>query len=304
MSNTLLSLVILLIASNVLASDKNIDGCFSHFKGQDFSKSIEFGKKAIKSSPKKFDSHFCLGISYKEISEYKSALAELKHAEKLATKQDEVAGVSSFIGGIYITLRNYDEGLKYSNKALAIRRDLEDSTGISQELNNIATIYTQTGQTEKALEYYQQSLDVEPNKSKKANTYGNIGVLYLVSRRAAEAEPYFIKALDIAENNGDYQGQATFLTRLGQAEYKQGKLDIAKEHLIKGRDMSRSVKAPEFEGMAIHFLGNVYFKLGDIETSIEHLNQAIAIFNKIGNSDSVKYVQQDIDFIKKQAAAK
>lgn len=282
-------------------NDPNINGCFSFFKAQDFLKAIEFGKKAINSSPNNHKSHLCLGISYSRTDKYTLALEELKKAEKLATEKDSLAGIFSWQGGIYISLKNNEEAFKYHNQALALRRELEDSSGISTELNNLATLYSNTGQKEKALEYYQQSLDVEPDKSMKAGTYSNIGAVYLFSNRSPEAEPYFKKALDIAEKNGDYHGQATYNTRLGQSEYFQYKFTIAKEHLLKGRDMAHKVTSPVMEAIAIHYLGNVTYQLGgEVDTCMEYFNQSISIFKRIGLDFQAEVVQQDIDSVKEK----
>lgn len=296
----LVCVVIVLVAGAVPAfakeKDKNIEACFSNFKGQDYPKAIEFGKKAVKSSPKDNDGYFCLGISYCQIGEYKLSLDALKKAETLETSQSGIASIASWVGSIYYKTNNNDEAFRQFNRSLAIRRDLNDARGIAQELNNIANIYQNSGQRDKALEYYQESLSIDPDELGKATALSNIANIYLIDNNTVAAEEYFTKALKLAEKNGDYGSQATYTIRLGSTKFIQGDVVNAKVMMEKGLKMAREIKSPFDEALALDYLGRNYYKSGNIEAACDYMRQAISKYDQIGSKNNAKTAQRELEF--------
>jgi len=291
-------------AAQEKVNDKNIEACFNHYKGQDFLKAIEYGKKAVNSSPKDSDSFFCLGISYCSIGEYKLSLAQFKKAETLVTTQNGIASIASWLGSIYYKTSNNDDAFRYFNRALAIRRDLKDAQGISQELNNIANILQNTGQRDKALEYYQESLKIDPDEQSMDTALSNIANIYLIDNNTVAAEEYFTKALKIAEKYGDFGSQATYTIRLGSTKFIQGDVATAKSMLEKGLIMAREIKSPFDEALALDYLGRNYYKSENIEAACDYLRQAILIYDRIGSKSNSIMVQRELAFYSKKLPQK
>ena len=99
------------------------------------------------------ESYYNMDDSVKSVDYYEKSLA-------LSFK----SGNKKFIGnafnslGIAYSKFSVKKSLDCYNKALSIKRELKDTSGISAELNNIGTIYDEKlGEYEKALEYYMQS---------------------------------------------------------------------------------------------------------------------------------------------------
>jgi tetratricopeptide (TPR) repeat protein len=59
------------------------------------------------------------------------------------------------------TKGQYDKALEYYQASLEIERSLGNKEGIASSLNNIGSIYKSWGQYDKALEYQQASLEIE-----------------------------------------------------------------------------------------------------------------------------------------------
>ena len=177
MKKILISVIAILFTSNAFATDKTLDACFSYWKGQDYQKAIVSGKKAVKSSPKTFDSHFCLGVSYTKIGEFKLAIGELNNAATLATNKKDLAAAASYLGITYQDMGESEKAVIQYNRQLVINRELNDPRGIASALSNLAGTYQDKLQYDKALQYYQESLDINPNELGKSTAYSNIASL-------------------------------------------------------------------------------------------------------------------------------
>ncbi|MBK6983619.1 MAG: tetratricopeptide repeat protein [Bacteroidetes bacterium] len=62
------------------------------------------------------------------------------------------------IGSIYSRSGNIDKALEFYEKALKISREIEDDKAVSYCLNNIAYIYDSQGFVAKAIDYYYKAL--------------------------------------------------------------------------------------------------------------------------------------------------
>lgn len=275
--------------------DINIESCYSHRNGQDYEKAIISGEKAIKSSPNDFNSHFCLGSTYQKMGELKLALVELKKSESLAKTKNELAANASFLGTINQYMGNADEAIKQYNRALTLQRELNNLNGIAGELNNLATIYSSMNQTDKALEYYRDSLNTEPDQLKKSTCYANIAMVLAEQGKFEEAAAAIGNAINISEKAGDFHGQAENTVNLGYIQFREGNYTKAKPTLQEGLKKIQEVGDVRFEAKTLQLLGWVCKKLGDKPLSKDYLQKALVIYTRIGAKESVKQVQSSID---------
>jgi tetratricopeptide (TPR) repeat protein len=72
-----------------------------------------------------------------------------------------------------------DDALLYYSRSLSLARDLGDKSMQASVLNNIAVIYDDKGELDKALGYYEESLRLKTDEKEKATTYNNIAVIYV-----------------------------------------------------------------------------------------------------------------------------
>jgi tetratricopeptide (TPR) repeat protein len=71
-----------------------------------------------------------------------------------------------------------DDALLYYSRSLSLARDLGNRVVEAAVLNNIAGIYYRTGELDKALDYYEESLKLQTDEKEKATTYNNIAIIY------------------------------------------------------------------------------------------------------------------------------
>lgn len=290
-----ISVISIFLASSAFASDKNIDACFSYLKGQDYQKAIASGKKAVKSSSKTFDSHFCLGVSYTKSGEFKLALTELNNAVSVATNKKDLAAAASYLGITYNDMGETEKAVIEYNRQLVINRELNDPRGIASALSNIAGTYQDKLQHDKALQYYQESLEINPSELGKATTYNNIASLLREQQKYDEAEKYQLESIKLAERAGDYHAQATYLIGLGNIQYCKDDYKAAEATLLDGLKKIRTVGDLYWEGQAELVLGRLYKVQGMKTPATEHYKMAMAIFTKSGSKSYLNAAQQELN---------
>ncbi|MFC1857244.1 AAA family ATPase [Thermodesulfobacteriota bacterium] len=100
---------------------------------------------------------------------------------------------------------------------------------------------------------------------------GNIDLEY----RASE------ETLRIADESGDIYSKARAYTAHGCSYYDKGYLKEAKEHLMKGTDLSEKINLAFWAAYAHFFWGMTHFDMKEYKTSQEHFERAISLIGQI-----------------------
>ena len=83
------------------------------------------------------------------------------------------------IGVIYSNKGDYDKALDYYEKSLAIREEMDDKSGIRLSLHNIGLVYYYKGDYVQALKYSENSLAIKKEIGVKGNKLETITSLYI-----------------------------------------------------------------------------------------------------------------------------
>ena len=165
-----------------------IEECWTFNNNKDYKRAIESGKLAIEKYPDNSEAYRCLGTAYYNTGELNLAYENIKKAESLTNDKEGLMDIYKQIGEILHKMGRLDDALLYYNKALKLIEDSEIENlndknpnnrvnRIYEELmegdrieilNNIALIYEEKGQLDKALNYYRESLSLTTDKEKKA----------------------------------------------------------------------------------------------------------------------------------------
>ena len=104
---------------------------------------------------------------------YQDALSYFEKSLKITRQLNNSAGISINLNGIglvYFSLHRYDEALSYFEEALKIRKKLNNPLGIAMSLNNIGNIYASLNHYDKAFSYCKEALKI----SRQLNSPKNI----------------------------------------------------------------------------------------------------------------------------------
>ena len=157
----LLTFALLVFLSLFAFAQPEVDACYNFHKAGDYRRAIEAGKRAVQKYPNNMDAHYCLGISYIAIGEFKLALEHMKRAERLTSDKEDLIDIYNQIGIIYEKMGYLDDAFLYYSRSLSLARDLGDKSMQATVLNGIANIYEKKNELDKALSYYEESLRLE-----------------------------------------------------------------------------------------------------------------------------------------------
>ncbi len=161
--------------------------------------------------------------------------------------------------------------LKYYEEALKVQTKLNDLTGISASLNNLADIYKKQGDANKSIEYHIKSLNVKEKNNDKTGvgiTYLNLGSIYRNQGDLAAAVNCFSKALKIFETRGEKRHQAATLNNLGHIYESEGDYEKALQNFNKAKILFEIVGEKQSCALSLTNIGQIYFKKGDPDKAL------------------------------------
>ena len=211
-----------------------IEECANYLTAGDYRRAILAGQRAVRMFPNSVEANFCLGASYLQVGELKLAVEYLKRAESLTSDKNHLSAIYNLLGQASYRMDDLDLALYYYSKKLAIDRELGKKEGEATALNNIAEIYRKKRDYNKALEYYQQALNLGKDDKNKATVYNNIAFVYSAKGDYNKAIEYFQKAIELGERVGDYREVAGRYLNLGNTYIKVKNYELAEKYLTEG----------------------------------------------------------------------
>lgn len=209
----------------------------------------------------------------------KEAIPLYEEGLKLAQKQGDqkaVAGYYVNLGTAFHTLGQLDQALANDLAAYEIFKNLDLKQNLSKVLNNIAVIYRNQGKPDRAEAIYKESLAIKETLKDTlgmAVSFQNLASLINQNNRENEALDYLQKALQIFEKLGRKNDAASCYAALGQLHINFGKIQAAKEALLKAKQQSDLQPSPEYSA-------NVYQLLGKIAADENQLPEAEQYYNQ------------------------
>jgi tetratricopeptide (TPR) repeat protein len=290
----------LLAFKNFAFAQPEVDACYNFRKAGDYKRSIEAGKIAVQKYPNNIDAHYCLGVSYYVIGEFRLALEHMKRAESLASNRKDLMYIYNRIGLIYDKMDYLDDALLYYSRSLSLARDLGNKSMQASVLNNIAGIYDRKGELDKALGFYEESLRLKTDEKEKAPTYNNIALIYEDKGDYQKAVEYFQKAIEISERYGDYHGASKVKLNLGDTYRKMKDYEKAEKYISEGLEGVKKFGDKYWEALGYYFLGLLYKDKGDRRTAKDYLIRAYNLYKSIGAEGGAKKALSDIRELEKK----
>ena len=298
---SLLFIILSLLAfKNFAFAQPEVDACYNFRKAGDYRRSIEAGKVAVQKYPNNIDAHYCLGISYRMVGEFKLALEHMKRAERLTSNKEDLMDIYNQVGIIYEKMGYLDDALLYYSRSLSLARDLGNKSMQASVLNNIGVVYYYKGELDKALDYYEESLRIQTDEKEKANTYNNIANIYDKKGDYQKAVEYLQKAIEIGERYGDYHGVSRRKLNLGNTYRKMKDYEKAEKYILEGLEGVKKVGDKYWEAVGYRNLGLLYRDKGDKKTAKDYLTRAYDMFKSIGAEGNAEEVLSDIQELEKQ----
>lgn len=182
---------------------------------QKWSQAEQYAAQAVSLSPDSMDAHRVYATVLETLGQYNAAIREYLKAAEI---NPNLTFLYVYIGRNYLSLRLYERALEYYNKAVMINQQL----GIQNPIPyiEIAKTYTQQGEFFAAALNAEKALSFDPTN---ANTYGQLGIIYIKSRNYEGAMPVLqcaVRSCTAEENEvGGADVPGLQLTNLSVAYY-------------------------------------------------------------------------------------
>ena len=187
----------------------------------------------------------------------KHALKALNIFKELKHKGGE-AGALDLLASIEFKYKNYDKAIAYHKQASKIFIQLDYKISLVSNYNNIAEVLELSGDTDKAIEYFQKSI-ASNNKINNAYSFPfkNLGKLFLKQNQFNKCNPLFLKALKIEEENEILSTQKEIYGYLFESSIKNNKIENSIKYTLK-KDSISELLIKEEEDKKIKSLEDKY----------------------------------------------
>ncbi len=214
-----------------------------------------------------------------------------------------VGAVIACIGIIYRSMGQYTQALEYSQKSLAILREvgklpngdsLRDSsasrstarTWEGRTLFNIGLVYGQLGQYSQALEYSQQALAINREVGDRlweGRTLNSLGIISDSLGQYAKALEFYQQALAIYKEIGNRSEEGRTLVNSGAVYWNLEQYTKALEFYQQALAIFTKIGDRDGEGATLNSIGLLYSDQGQYPKALEFYQQALAIQKEISD---------------------
>jgi len=235
------------------------------------------------------------GISLYELGQYDSALYYATEAYKIkkevGVSSKQIAKALVNIGVVYLAAEKGNKSITYFVDANKIFSQLNDSFNIRKCYNNIGMAYKQMGDTLRAIENYDKSLEISMAinlKKGTATSLVNLSGLYADMGKIEKAESMLKDALKIGNKIHDKQLTSNAMENLATLYFKSNKLKEA----LKYADSSNTVIA-QTEEMDIQaennlLLSKIHEGLGNYNKSLQYHKLYLTLHDSLFNVDNTE----------------
>ena len=161
-----------------------------------------------------------------------------------------------------------------------------DRRGEGRAVGNLGNAYADLGETRRAIEFYEQVLEIMReigDRRGEGAALGNLGAAYADLGETRRAIEFFEQVLEIMREIGNRRGEGSTLLNLGAAYADLGETRRAIEFYEQVLEIVRDIGDRRGEGNALGNLGSAYADLGEPRRAIEFYEQDLEIAREIGD---------------------
>lgn len=254
----------------------------------------------------KMEASYLAGRYYISIGEYEKGIKNIQISIKLANKLDNLIYLlNNYKQMIFYSIQteNNDIMNDYINKCLNLlkKRDIIDERGIILRLQGL--YFIKTGNFEEANRVLNESINIFSSLNKFSSKYSvNISACYnylgqmnkdLGNNEAAY--DFFIKAIEICEENSVVKGLEIFYSNAGQALYNLGKFKEAEIFINKSLEYFDKFNAIWGRDFAECYKAMLEIKKGNYEKAKIYSQKAYTLAQKLNNPKSLSLINKLCD---------
>ena len=180
---------------------------------------------------------------------------------------------------------DFERARELGLQAVAVAEDVGDATEQLSALNLLGIIARSSTDMEAAAGYLQQAIDLAAatdNPELVSMYRGNLGTVFLDTKRHAEARELFLAVLEYRAGGGPSDHTAVAHLNLGQVELEAGDLAVGEAHFREALEGFASVGFKGRMANALQGLAAVEARTGRAEAAARRLGSAAALIGETG----------------------
>ncbi len=170
-------------------------------------------------------------------------------------------------------------------------------------LNELGNVALYQGEYPKALDYYQQALDLAKANNdlwQLSRTFSNLGTIKDLTGNYAEAEALHKESLSLKETLDDKDGIAVCYLNLGTVQYVQGNYTDAQPLFEQSHTIFRALGNLRRQANAINNLTAIRFTLGHLDEAEQNLHQLCDIYKNLDDKGGLAKCFFNLGTVEKQ----
>ncbi len=242
----------------------HIEAIYAQWVERNPGKRFSLLKEWTEKYPKEKDAHYELAMYYRGRGRYDDAFQEFQKALQLDPKMGAALNMLAY---------TYAETEDYKKALEVFERYAEGRPGDPNPLDSIAELYFKMGNLDEAIEKYNETLDIDPN----FGCEGRMAYIYALKQDYPEAMRLIDKYTDRAPSAG-IKAWAHIWT--GIFDFLLGKKEKAFDDLNKADQWADKARNEPRKASLNYMRGWMYYELGELELSEEHLQKAFDVLLK------------------------
>ncbi len=230
-----------------------------------------------------------LGKNLRYLEKYNQSLEVFLKCLKICKTQGlerEKGSVLYHIGDLayfdwaYFRKKNSDEAFEFIQQSLEIRKQILDSTGISESLYRLGTIYQINGEHSKATKVFNESLNLalkNQDSTGMIRSYTHLAVEYQRSSVLDSALLYHQKAYLLSSSQNNNYAEAHSLNNLGGLLLKLESLDEAYQKINNAIVLSEELGNYIVLSKSYLYMGRLFEKMQKLDKSREYFRKGLTL---------------------------
>jgi tetratricopeptide (TPR) repeat protein len=181
-----------------------------------------------------------------------------------------------------------EKSIAWSTEALNLSKKSGNRLQEEKALKNLGDAALSMANYPEAINYFQQSADIEEKLSgKKSHEFvdrmADVGYCYLMESQYENALRYFQQAADLAQQTGYFEEVANNYSNIATIYVEWGDYALATEYFQKVMDIDKKAGRTDKISNDLNNVGKMYELWGKFNQAIEYYQEALKIELKTGN---------------------
>jgi tetratricopeptide (TPR) repeat protein len=220
---------------------------------------------------------------------------------QLSTDNDtlKIITLNDLAWQVYL-LGNYQQGMDYSNQAIALANKLPALEGkmrdkcIAHSWNNIGNIYSDQSEYDKALEAYRTSLALREkiqDKKGMSASWNNMGGIHRFKGDLDKSLECHLRSLQLKEEIGDKKGMASSYNNIGNIYNDKGDRPKALDFYFKSLKLKEEIGNKLGIADSYVSIGIIYKQMNNLDLALDFYLRGCKIYEDLGNKQrtSISY---------------